>query len=75
MDEADDMSLDDHSPMAPLGDDVDPIAQPNGDAAEMSASRWQPRGLNIPHELRIEIRSGDMPVEISITIKGIFNGP
>lgn len=42
MDETDDMPLDDHALIAPLGDDVDPVTQPDGDTDEMSASTRQP---------------------------------
>lgn len=42
VDETDDMPLDDHALIAPLGDDVDPVTQPDGDTDEMSASTRQP---------------------------------
>lgn len=41
MAEVDNMPLDDHASKAPLGDYVDPVAQPNGDAAKTPARRRQ----------------------------------
>lgn len=66
------MSLDDHAPIAPLGDNVDPIAQLDGDATEMSAGRRQPRELNRPHASKIEIQSGDIFHPITGRHKDMF---
>lgn len=45
VDDVDTESVNDHIPTARLGD-VDPIAQPDGDAIEPRANRWQPLGPN-----------------------------
>lgn len=51
VDEAGGTPLDDPAPTAPLGDDMDQVAQPDGDgdAIETQVSRRQPRGPNRPH--------------------------
>lgn len=62
VDEAVDMPLDEHAPIPPLGDDVNPVVwlEGDGDAIEMPASVQQPRGPNKPLAPRTDIQSGDV---------------
>lgn len=53
--EVDNVPLDDVARSAPLGDDIDLVAQPNEDATKTLASRRHPQGPNGPHALRAEI--------------------
>lgn len=39
VDEINDTLMDDHAPTTPIGDDIDLVVRPDGDASETSASR------------------------------------
>lgn len=60
VDEADDVPSDDSTLTALLGDGINPVAQPDGDATKTPASRRQPQGPNRPHALRTEIQFGSL---------------
>lgn len=53
-DEAGDSPLDDHTPTAPSGYDVNPLAQSDGDATQ------QPQGTNSLHAPYTEIQPEDL---------------